>query len=56
MGVEVSHHTFWTLGLDGGDRSALHSACSTPWETAFDTHCLEGLVGTKTSLDVMGRQ
>jgi hypothetical protein len=56
MGVKVSHHIFWTLGLDGGDQLALHSACSTPWETAFDTHCLEGLVGTKASLDVMGRQ
>jgi len=56
MGMEVSHHTFWTLGLDGSDQSALHSAFLTPWETAFDTYFLEGLAGTKASLDVMGRQ
>lgn len=56
MDMEVSHHTFWTLGLGGGDQSALHSACFTPQETAFDTRCLESLVGTKASLDLMGRQ
>jgi len=56
MGMEVSHHTFWTLSLGGGDQSALHSAYFTPQETAFDMRCLEGLVGTKASLDVMGRQ
>lgn len=56
MGMEVSHHKLWALGLDGGDQFTLHSAYFTPWETAFDTRFLEGLVDTKASLNVMGRQ
>jgi hypothetical protein len=41
MGMEVSLHTLWTLGLYGGGWSALKSACFTPLETAFDMHWLE---------------
>jgi hypothetical protein len=49
---EMIAPSFLTSTLYGGQWSASHPCCFTPKETAARTHCIEGWVDPKASLDI----
>jgi len=53
--VEVSFHKILTSTLDRGQWSASGSGCCIPDEAAVVAHRKRGYVGSRTSLDAMGK-
>ena len=52
-GVKVLIHAFLTLALDGREWSTLSLSCFTPAEGEADTHCIEGWVSPRASMDMV---
>jgi hypothetical protein len=52
-GVEVYHHAFSTLALDGGEWSASRSSRFNPGKEPPNSHWIGGWVGPKAGLDAV---